>query len=494
MLHNLPLYLIQSILTGIYPNNFKTAKCVPIYKGTPLDPELPVNYRPISILNALNKTLERLLFDRLYKYLNKYSYIPDFQYGYRKQHNTSQAVLDFTHHVTQTLKDKYVSIAVFMDLSKAFDTVDINILEQKLHDLNLSNTSINLIKSYMNNRRFCFDNTGTHYSLCYGVPQGSILGPLLFITYIYDMNDITLYDKIIVYADDTTLVVSGRNLTEAKQRCNSILTRFYNYFTSNKLSLNPNKTKYMIFKPRVRSNKNKKKQLDFLNIDIMINATILEQVKSIKFLGVIINDNLTWGEHKQHTHRKICRAIGILYKCKGILNTYQLINMYKTFIQPYFLYAIEVWGHTLASNNDIMINIQNKVLRIIFNCSRTEDAWKHNNNRILNVKELFNRTIKRICFKHHSNLLPNYFSQNVMPLCNSTQTLQTTNCDNIKSTRSSIHNKYNYKNTLYTNTTPFKNSCITLWNELPLETKRIAYLDRNASIPKSFTIENPETC
>ena len=142
-----------------------------------------------------------------------------------------------------------------MDLSKAFDTVDKSILEQKMIELGLSKYSSLLINSYISNRKFCMNSDKTHFNLTYGVPQGSILGPLLFIMYTYDMSNVLPENKVIVYADDTTVLVSGRSLTEAKQHCNDILTRFEQYFTLNKLSINASKTKYMIYKPSLKGKK-----------------------------------------------------------------------------------------------------------------------------------------------------------------------------------------------------------------------------------------------
>ena len=186
-----------------------------------------------------------------------------------------------------------------MDLSKAFDTVDKTILNDKLHKLGLTELSTSLIDSYMSDRKLCMTNDKDFYELKYGVPQGSILGPLLFIMYTFDITEITKHNKVIVYADDTTVLVSGRNLTETKQHCNDILTRFYQYFTLNKLSINPKKTKYMIYKPRYHKHYNKKLLHDTTGTKITMDGTPLNQVKSTTFLGVIINDNLTWEDHKQ---------------------------------------------------------------------------------------------------------------------------------------------------------------------------------------------------
>ena len=173
-----------------------------------------------------------------------------------------------------------------MDLSKAFDTVDKSILKQKLYELGLTHDSISLINSYMSDRKLCMNNETNYYELSYGVPQGSILGPLLFIMYTFDMTRITKHNKLIVYADDTTVLVSGRSLTETKQHSNDILNRFYQYFTINKLSINPSKTKYMIYKPIQISHRNKKQLHDTTNTKVTMDNIPLKQVQKIKFLGV----------------------------------------------------------------------------------------------------------------------------------------------------------------------------------------------------------------
>ena len=173
------------ISSAIYPKCLKVAKCIPVYKGNPLDPSLPINYRPISILTAINKVFERIIHNQLSKYLEENNLLPQFQYGYRKQHNTSQAIIDLTDHITQECARKHITIAIFMDLSKAFDTVNKSILEQKLGELGLNECSTALINSYVSDRKFCMNSDNKYYHLEHGVPQGSILGPLLFIMYIY---------------------------------------------------------------------------------------------------------------------------------------------------------------------------------------------------------------------------------------------------------------------------------------------------------------------
>ena len=464
-----------SMSEGIYPQYLKIAKCVPVYKGSPLDPLLPINYRPISILTAVNKAFERLLHNQITIYLEENNILPPFQYGYRKDHNTSQAILDFTNYISKARFNKLVTIAVFMDLSKAFDTVDKSLLKQKLIKLGFCEDSIMLITSYMSDRKFCMKNDNSYYNLTYGVPQGSILGPLLFIMYISDMTDITQNNKMIVYADDTTVFVSGRSLTEAMQKCNDILNRFYIYFTVNKLSINPSKTKYLIYKPIFRKSGMHKLLYNTTHTKVMLNDTVLEQVDKIQFLGVVLNNKLTWEDHKHHISKKICKSLGIIYKCKNLLSEPELIKMYKTFIQPYFLYAIEVWGHSIQSLTDTLIKLQSKVLRIIYSCKRSDDAWRNNDNEIKMVKDLYNMNIGTICLKHHLGSLPNGFANEVMPNLNVNQLGN-------KITRISLNQMYNYKKLTGNHDTSFKMSCIKIWNALPLDIKALPYTNRNNAL------------
>ena len=469
----------SSIITGIYPQCLKVAKCIPIYKGTPLDPSDPINYRPISILTAINKVLERILHNQISQYIETNSLLPKFQYGYRKHHNTSQAILDYTEYVAKATANKLITISLFMDLSKAFDTVDKTILKNKLHQLGMSDITTSLIDSYMSHRKFCMNNDKTYYTYTYGVPQGSILGPLLFILYTFDMTDITKHNKIIVYADDTTVLVSGRNLTETKQHCNDILNRFYQYFTLNKLSINPSKTKYMIHKPLIK--KNKQLLQDTTNTDLIMDGTPLKQVTSIKFLGIIINNKLTWDDHKHLVHSKISKTLGILYKCRNIMNYDENIKMYKTFIQPYFLYAMEVWGHTIKSDKDILVKLQSKVLRILFNCYRTADAWRYCNGHITDIRSLYKSVIKKLCMKNHFNILPSNFCNNTMPQNNFTKLGN-------RISHISLNQMYDYATTKNEHISHFKANCIHLWNSMPFDIKVLPYLSGKDSMHKAIKL------
>ena len=290
------------------------------------------------------------------------------------------------------------------------------------------------------------------YHMNYGVPQGSILGPLLFLIYIYDMKYIL--SKCIVYADDTTLIVRGKTLSEAIQNTNIILKQYYDYFALNKLTLNESKTKYMIF-----SKQNKKYEV---NHDILkINDIIIERVKSFKFLGLVINENLNWNDHKLYIQKKIQRSLGILYKCRQVMNIEECINMYKTFIVPYLLYCLPVWGSSINTENDVIIKTQNKVLRVLTNTRRTEDAWSYVRNTVLPIKELFKLEVAKFCFKHSRKILPSIFADKIMP----TFAFEIHNI----TTRHSIYHNYQFES--HQSSTKAYNSfttnCIRVWNSVP---------------------------
>ena len=249
----------KSLESGVFPEKLKLAKVTPIYKSD--DKKLLSNYRPISVLPIFSKILEKLMYVRLEKFIEKHNILCENQFGFREKHSTYMALLDICDQITRQLDSKAFSLGIFIDLSKAFDTIDHNILIAKLENYGVRGIALNWYKSYLTNRKQCveiYGNTSTLKSITCGVPQGSILGPLLFLIYINDIVHVSPLMKFILFADDTNLLLHDKNLPNLILKANTEIQKISDWLKVNKLSLNIKKlTTYYFISDR------KKHQINF---------------------------------------------------------------------------------------------------------------------------------------------------------------------------------------------------------------------------------------
>jgi hypothetical protein len=259
--------------------------------------------------------MERIVHRQVYEYLQEHDLITSEQFGFRPiKLSTNIALTQLTEEILHNLDNKLVTGAVFIDLRKAFDTVDHELLILKLRNLGFSKSVINWFTSYLSSRTVVTsinNSTSNARSVTVGVPQGSILGPLLFLIFINDLPQCLNNCKSILYADDTLLYYSAKSTTELEAKINADLQSLSHWLNNNLLTLNYEKTKFMIFTNRKQS---------FINVNITIQNEKVSQEKSMKYLGVTFSEDLSWHEHIDKIISKINQRLGVLRRIKDFLD------------------------------------------------------------------------------------------------------------------------------------------------------------------------------
>ena len=291
---------------------------------------------------------------------------------------------------------KLLLLGVFIDLKKAFDTVDHNILVKKLEHCGIRGIANMWICSYLENRRqyVCINDTNSDcMNVTCGVPQGSILGPALFIIYINDMYNVSSLMKSIVCADDINFLYSGNDLTEVCKTVSKQLDKLCRWFQVNKLPLNIAKTNFMVFGDKKCEN----------NHLVSINGMYINRVYVTKFIGVHIDCHLNWSEHINLIKNYISKNVSVMYRVKHLLTSFALYSLYCTLILPYLNYCCEIWGNTYKSRIRPLHIIQKRTVRI---CLKA-DYKSHTRPMFYQLKTLvvdFNNMV--FMYKEFNNLLP----------------------------------------------------------------------------------------
>ena len=275
----------QAITLSLFPDEWKTARVIPLYKNGQRN--VAGNYRPISVLSAISKIMEKILYDQLYYYLSKFRLLSDGQFGFRKFNSTATALLDCTNDWYVNLDKKMFNLVVQIDLKKAFDTVDHRILLRKLEICGIKGQALCLLNSYLSNRsQKCHINgfLSSEKTIRCGVPQGSILGPLFFLLYINDLPQCLSKTKPRLFADDTNLTASGVSVTDLEAAVNSDLENLRKWLIANKLSLNVAKPEFMLI-----GSKQMVKNISNFQPNVVIENKWIKQVHECKTLEVTVD-------------------------------------------------------------------------------------------------------------------------------------------------------------------------------------------------------------
>ena len=446
----------QSIETGVVPNILKISQVTPVYKNG--DATDPANYRPISTLSSFSKVLEKLIYNQLYNFLEKYSILYKYQFGFRKGYSTEQAILEITDSLKKAMDKKLVTCGLFLDFSKAFDTINHDILLSKLYSYGIRGNPLRWFESYLYNRNQVVkigDTISSSQTIICGIPQGSTLGPLLFLLYINDLPNCSSKLSFRIFADDTNMFYTSNNLRNLESVMNEEFKLVVKYCAINKLSINFSKTNYIL----VSSSR----------LSGSINVNDIKVQSQIKYLGAYIDQHLNWGPQIKHINNKLAKNIGIITKLRHYVNLHTLKQLYYSFIYPYLTYAITSWGSACKTRLNKIRTKQNKCIRSIFFAHSRENATPYYN--LLDILKLDNTFKLKVALFAHKIInnptgIPAIFS-GTLPLASDFHSHYTRFVSNLNFRRPLVHNNYG--------ASTFTFIASKIWETIPLYLKKLCY-------------------
>lgn len=459
------LYLIinDSLITGTFPDCLKESCIVPIQKVK--NTKNPNEIRPVNMLTNISKLMEKIVYKQIVKYFEDNNLFCETQSGFRKHHSCESLLnLVITQWKTE-IHNKNCIVAVFLDLKRAFETVDKDILLQKLESYGVKGIELQWFKSYLHNRTQrtrigSYLSSPKHVDI--GVPQGAVLGTLLFLIYINDFQNILTSAKICMFADDALIYVSGKNPSECIRVLNEEMEKVDIYLKMNKLKLNTNKTKAMIINGRVDE-------------DIYISGVTIEKVKEIKYLGILLDDKLKFDVHINYICKKIVKKVAFLRRIRCKISTTTAITIYNTIIKPHFEYCSTIIFLGTHQMKERMQKLQNKAMRCILRCHRlTHIKDMLNRLRWLSVNQRLMMNAFIFIFKIKNKLLPSYMQNFLIYVSD----LQPYNLRNVNNFRVAFSSTNFYQNLLLQNG-------LKMFNEMPQEIKS----ENNFFIFKSKVVE-----
>ena len=454
-LAHLAVIINLSIKEGRFPDILKCSKTIPVFKkGCKSDVN---NYRPITLLSYVTKLIENLIKQRMISFLDQRNFFYEQQYGFRNKHSTELAVLNVCNQIYDNLDRSKFSLLLTLDLNKAFDTLNHDILLDKLNRCGFRCFMLQWFQSYLRNRPISTLANGVlsdSRCLVTGVPQGSTLGPLMFLIYINDIKNVLIPGQIRCFADDTNVLFCNDSTVELFKEANKGLTQIAEYFNDNLLKLNPKKCNYILIFPR------KKRNLSTSQMCLQLDNYNIEKVDSITYLGIDIDENMTFKNHIDKVVRKMRKWLPICHKLKKVIPQDELTRIYFAHIYSVMSYGAVIYLNTYPTHFKRLVNLHRKIINILKqakSCYVNTLMPVFNSKDFLDPEKLYRFKILSIADKiiHHHHMLPGDFLRYVKLRL-------------IKS--HSARNRNNFKIPMYKTVTGQRNvtfQIASLWNKLP---------------------------
>lgn len=400
-------HLVNGVFsTGVFPDIFKKSIIIPIYKSG--EKKEKTNYRPIALTSTISKIIEKCIKLRLYQFLEREKLLSPFQFGFREGHSAEDAIAEVTDFIVGSFNEGYKPLAVFLDLSKAFDTVEHHTLLQKLENFGIRGIALELFKSYLSNRTQSVkirDSISQSGVVECGVPQGTVLGPILFLIYVNSITQMANNGRIICFADDTALLVRDRTWRGAFDKCEEAMAQIKHWLDSNLLTLNSDKTHFLTFSKTKRDLPDKE-YFVLHNNNCKIKTTCkcnqkITRKDNIKYLGVFFDQCMTWQNHVNYVNKKLRSLLYKFYELRQVLPYCMIKNLYQALVESILTYGITAWGASCKNVLKSLFVTQKYILKImLFKKKRYSTTLLFKEANILSLRQLYIKNIIRFSFSN----------------------------------------------------------------------------------------------